>query len=165
MISGEYCQGMARYNQWQNQSLYREAARLSDLQRREDRGVFFKSIHRTLCHILCADHIWMHRFDGWEIPKARGSDSPDWITSWDDLHALRVASDERLISWASGLNAYILAGNLTWRFGGKTTDNSALMWGLVVHMFNHQTHHRGQVHAMLTGFDMRPDETDINFEK
>ncbi|MEE9453907.1 MAG: DinB family protein [Paracoccaceae bacterium] len=165
MISVEYCQGLAGYNQWQNQSLYREATRLSDVQRREDCGAFFKSIHGTLCHILCADHIWMHRFDGWEMPKARGDDSPDWIASWDDLQALRIASDERLISWASGLNADILAGNLTWRSGGKTVDNSAAMWGLVVHMFNHQTHHRGQVHAMLTGFDMTPDETDIDFMK
>lgn len=163
MISPDYCQLLARYNQWQNQSLYREAERLTDAQRREDRGVFFKSIHRTLCHILCADHIWMHRFDGWDMPTARGDKTPDWVEGWDDLKEQRITSDSRLIAWADGLTKDALDGDLIWQSGIMGSDVSAPKWSLVAHMFNHQTHHRGQVHGILTGYGMSPDETDLGF--
>ncbi len=164
MISAAYCQGLARYNRDQNQSLYREAAKLSEDQRREDRGVFFGSIQRTLCHILTADHIWMSRFDDWEMPDARGDTSPDWIAIWDGLKALRMASDTRLIEWADRLKDTSLKADLSWERGAEGEVETAPSWTLVAHMFNHQTHHRGQVHAMLTGFGMVPDETDLKFK-
>ena len=68
MILSEYVRLMARYNSWQNGSLYRAADALSDAARREDRGAFFGSIHGTLSHILWGDRMWMNRFAGTERP-------------------------------------------------------------------------------------------------
>ncbi len=163
MISASYLQQMAGYNHRQNQSLYREADLLSEEQRREDRGVFFGSIHRTLCHILTADQIWMSRFDNWDMPDVRGGKSPDWITGWAELKDVRQASDDRLPQWGERIKDTDLQGDLTWQSGIAGEDDSAPTWALVTHMFNHQTHHRGQVHGMLTGFGMVPDETDFEF--
>ncbi|MCR8725609.1 DinB family protein [Frigidibacter sp. ROC022] len=163
LVTPDYARLMARYNAWQNRSLYREADKLTDAQRREDRGAFFGSVQRTLCHILTIDHVWMSRFDGWEMPAARGAQSPDWYPDWEPLCAARVETDARLIAWADGLTESALEGDLTWQSGlagGTQTKPLAL---LVAHMFNHQTHHRGQVHALLTGFGCRPDDTDLGF--
>ncbi|MGR3660342.1 MAG: DinB family protein [Paracoccaceae bacterium] len=163
VISPAYCQTMVRYNAWQNQSLYREADLLTDAQRRQDCGVFFGSVQRTLCHILTADHIWMSRFDGWDMPEARGDKSPDWVVDWDALKALRITSDAQLRGWADRLVQSDIDGDLTWWSGLEQREETAPVWGLVSHMFNHQTHHRGQVQGMLTGFGMSPDETDLGF--
>jgi uncharacterized damage-inducible protein DinB len=143
--------------------LYREANKLTDDQRRADMGAFFQSIQRTLCHILTADHIWMSRFDGWDMPTARGAKSPDWVPDWADLCAKRIETDTRLIAWATKLNDVDLADDLTWGSGLQGQTMTEPRWLLVTHMFNHQTHHRGQVHAMLTRLGMVPDPTDLGF--
>lgn len=163
MISAEYCQQLARYNNRQKISLYREAEKLTDQQRRQDRGAFFKSIHRTMCHVLTADHIWMARFNGWEMPLARGDKSPDWISEWLALLDARKSTDSRLVVWADGLTDKRLEGEINLNSDPNTPEHLVLLWPLVVHMFNHQTHQRGQVHAMLTGFGMKPDATDFGF--
>ncbi|MBN9352839.1 MAG: damage-inducible protein DinB, partial [Hyphomicrobium denitrificans] len=62
MISAAYVQTMARYNAWQNRNVYDAAEKLTDAQRRENRGAFFGSIHATLNHLLWADQIWLSRF-------------------------------------------------------------------------------------------------------
>jgi uncharacterized damage-inducible protein DinB len=153
---------MARYNAWQNRSLYREAGRLSDAQRREDRGAFFRSIHGTLGHLLWGDTMWMSRFDGWEKPPVGPAEGERWL-DWEGLAAARLAADERIAAWAARLTEGDLAGDLTWHSGVLKRDMTRPRWVLVVHMFNHQTHHRGQAHALLTGFGARPDDTDLGF--
>lgn len=163
MISPDYCVMTSRYNAWQNKSLYREADLMTDTQRRQDRGAFFGSVQRTLCHILTGDHIWMSRFDGWDLPEARGFKSPDWITDWQELKVRRSETDVRFQVWADAVVQSDLNGDLTWWSGLERREETAPVWTLVSHMFNHQTHHRGQVHAMLTGFGMSPDETDLGF--
>jgi uncharacterized damage-inducible protein DinB len=156
MITPDYARTMARYNAWQNRSLYREADRLTDAQRTEDRGAFFKSVQATLGHLLWGDTTWMSRFDGWEKPafSPRG-EGLDW--TW--LKAARTEADARIIAWADRLTD--LAGELTWYSGIRKAEVSMPRWITVTHFFNHQTHHRGQVHALLTGFGMKPDDTDI----
>ena len=62
MITPAHAHMMARYNRWQNRSLYAAVVTLSDAQRREDKGAFFGSLHKTLAHILWADRVWMSRF-------------------------------------------------------------------------------------------------------
>ncbi|MHA3913262.1 DinB family protein [Halovulum sp. GXIMD14793] len=157
MISVDYIRNFARYNTRQNQSLYREAGCLTDQERRQARGAYFKSIHRTLCHVLTADHIWMSRFDGWRMPPARGDKTPDWIVDWQAMCALRVDTDLKIITWADALKQSDLDRKPN--AGGEAIAEPH--WLLITHMFNHQTHHRGQVHAMLTGAGRHPDETDI----
>ncbi len=163
MISLDHVRLMARYNRWQNESLYREAASLSDEARRQERGAFFSSIHGTLSHLLWGDSIWMHRFAGTPKPKGGIKDSPGHFADWDALAAQRKAMDETIVSWADGLSANWLTGDLTWFSGAMGRDVTKAKWLLVTHFFNHQTHHRGQVHAMLTAAGGKPDDTDLPF--
>lgn len=163
MISPEFAHSMALYNRWQNRSLYREAGRLTDAQRREPRGAFFGSIHATLSHLLFGDQIWLHRFGYPEKPRARSiPESLSAYPEWAELEAARTAFDEVIIDWAGRLEAEWLAGETTWKPAALDRTLTRPRWLLVAHMFNHQTHHRGQVHCMLTGLAMKPDDTDLS---
>ncbi|MEZ5854267.1 MAG: DinB family protein [Hyphomicrobiaceae bacterium] len=163
MISVEHVRTMARYNQWQNQSLYGAADGLSDAERLKDRAAFFESIHCTLSHILWGDQQWMSRFAPERVEKppllvrSGGGNYPDW----SDLKARRVAFDQVIIDWADAMEPGWLDGDLTWYSGILKADQSKPRWFLVTHFFNHQTHHRGQVHAMLTAAGAKPDDTDL----
>jgi uncharacterized damage-inducible protein DinB len=152
---------MCRYNAEMNRRLYAAAARLDDAGRKRDRGAFFGSIHATLNHLLWGDRTWMSRFDGWEKP---GGGIRDGLSLHDDfagLAAARVETDARLIGWAERLDPAWLEGDLTWFSGATQREVSRPRAVLVSHMINHQTHHRGQVHAMLTAAGERTGDTDL----
>lgn len=161
MIDPDYVTTMARYNRWQNSSLYQAADTLSDRDRRADRGAFFGSIHDTLCHILWGDQMWMSRFAQIPAPQVAIKQSGGLVADWDALRAEREAFDGVIETWASGITTEELAGDLTWYSGAAQREITAPRGLLIVHMFNHQTHHRGQVHAMLTAAGARPDDTDL----
>ncbi|MBL1258767.1 DinB family protein [Methylocystis sp. Sn-Cys] len=152
---------MARYNQWQNQNLYAAADALSDDERRKDRGAFFKSIHATLNHLLWADHMWLSRFAGGPQPACSLDDSSAFRAEWAALKADREQTDMRLIDWADSLDSAALEGDLAWYSGLLQSTISKPKHLVVIHIFNHQTHHRGQVHAMLTAAGARPHGTDL----
>lgn len=163
MIVHTFAQNMARYNRWQNASLYAAADALSDAERRSDRGAFFQSIHGTLNHLLWADAMWMSRLAGGPRPDVALRDSSAYRPDWTRLKEERAQADERLIAWADGLDAAALGGDLSWfsaALGTMIVKPRALV---VVHVFNHQTHHRGQAHAMLTAAGARPEDTDLIF--
>lgn len=169
MITPDHIQLMARYNRWQNQNLYDAAETLTEAQRRENRGAHFGSVHATLWHILWADQNWMGRFTGQPSPHfdyagqvwpRRPIESIRIEIGWDELKRQRAAFDETIMAWADGVDPAWLAGRLSWTHSsGRQLDEA--YWVLVTHMFNHQTHHRGQVHCLLTGLGARPDDTDI----
>ena len=161
MIDAGYVRTMARYNAWQNESLLTAASTLDDAARRQDRGAFFKSIHGTLCHLLWADQMWLSRFAGTPKPTLRIHESGNLIAEWTDLVAQRRAFDSTITEWASGLSPEWLAGDLVWFSGATQREMRKPRALLVVHLFNHQTHHRGQVHAMLTAAGAKPDDTDL----
>lgn len=164
MITPAHLQLMARYNRWQNQSIYRAAATLSDQQRKADRGAFFGSLHGTLCHILFGDQIWMHRFAG--TPAPRGSsikESATAISEWNELVRERVTFDEVIIDWADRLGPNWLEGTTTWASMAVGREITRGNWLLATQLFNHQTHHRGQAHCLLTQYGAKPDDTDIPF--
>ena len=163
MIGRDYAVQMARYNRWQNRSLYAAADNLTDADRRADRGAFFKSIHGTLSHILWGDTIWMSRFDGWAAPDVAIPGSPGWIEDWDTLKTRRSDADEAILAWAGRLTDADVAGDLGWYSGAMGRDVTKPRDQCIVHFFNHQAHHRGQVHAMLTAAGARPDDTDLVF--
>ena len=164
MITAAYVRAMARYNRWQNQNLYGCADRLSDADRKKDRQAFFGSIHKTLNHLLWGDRIWMHRFTGSPRPPGGVLESVAQHDDWQDLKRERTAFDATIIAWADGLNPRWLEGDLTWHSGSINRDITKPKALLVAHMFNHQTHHRGQVHCMLTQCGVRPGDTDMPFE-
>lgn len=164
MITPAHVATFARYNAWQNRSLYAAADGLTDEARRKDRGAFFKSIHGTLCHILFGDQIWMHRFVGTEAPRAGSiAQSASAIADWAELTSERVRFDRIITDWAGRVDTTWLEGELTWRSGALDRDVTKPRWLLVTHLFNHQTHHRGQAHAMLTAAGAKPEDTDLCF--
>jgi len=161
MIEPAYVRRMARYNRWQNRNLYDVADRLSDAERRRERAAFFGSVHKTLSHLLWGDRIWMSRFTDTPKPPVGIAGSVTLYEEWDTLKRERAEFDETMIAWADGLDARWLADDLTYYSGGAKRDITAPKWLLVTHMFNHQTHHRGQVHCMLTQAGGRPHDTDL----
>lgn len=164
MIGGDYVRRMARYNRWQNESLYGAADGLSDAARREDRGSFFGSIHATLSHILWADHIWMSRFSKeWEALPGGIKSSTEVVADWEELKTRRIEADRRIIEWADGVSDGDMTGDLSWYSGAMKRDMTLPKAVCMMQVFNHQTHHRGQVHCMLTAAGAKPDDTDIPF--
>jgi uncharacterized damage-inducible protein DinB len=161
MIELGYVRRMARYNRWQNENLYGVADTLSDEERRRERGAFFGSIHRTLSHLLWADRIWMSRFTDVARPEGGIPESGSMYPDWDGLKRERAGFDARIVAWAEALDPAWLAGDLTWYSGSAKRGLTNAKWLLVTHMFNHQTHHRGQVHCMLTQAGGKPDVTDL----
>ena len=152
---------MARYNAWQNKSLLRAAETLDDAALVEARGAFFGSIFGTFNHVLWGDTIWMARFAGWRKPKTSIPDSPKFTADWIRFKAARGDADSRIIRWADELTLNDLAGDLAWFSGALNANVQKAKWLCVQHFFNHQTHHRGQVHAMLTSAGAKPDDTDL----
>jgi uncharacterized damage-inducible protein DinB len=163
MIDAAYVQRMARYNRWQNENLYGAADALSDAERQRTRGAFFGSIHATLNHLLWGDRIWMSRLAGTPRPQGGIPQSVSLYADWNDLKRERAAFDTVIVDWADQLEDASLAGELTWFSGAIKAEVRKPKWLLVTHMFNHQTHHRGQVHCMLTQAGSKPGDTDLPF--
>ena len=161
MISVEHVRTMSRYNAWQNRSLYDAAETLTDAARRQSRGAFFGSIHGTLSHLLWGDRMWLSRFQGAEKREGNIPDSPGLFPDWADLKAKRQQFDDGLVEWADALESSWLYGEVVWYSGISKAERRAPRWFLVTHFFNHQTHHRGQVHAMLTAAGAKPEDTDL----
>ena len=161
MIDSSYVQRLARYNRWQNENLYGVADTLSDAERRRERGAFFGSIHGTLSHLLWADRIWMSRFAGTPRPAGGIPESVSLYGDWGELKRERAAFDGVIVDWAERLADDAVAGDLTWFSNAVKAEVSRPKWLLLTHMFNHQTHHRGQVHCMLTQAGGKPGDTDL----
>jgi uncharacterized damage-inducible protein DinB len=161
LITPDYCRMMARYNTWQNDGLMALFDSVSDDVMRADRGAFFGSILGTLNHILWADQVWLHRLNGSEMPIGTIKDSPILTPTAAAWGALRYQTDGRITLWAELLSAVDLHGDLVWHSGAVGRNVTASMGKVVAHLFNHQTHHRGQVHAMLTAAGLSPQATDL----
>lgn len=161
MISADFVQLMAAYNRWQNTSLYSAADQLSDDGRKIDRGAFFRSIHETLAHIVWADQIWLSRFGGCDAPDGGIAGSTSRFSDWSELKTVRDIVDTQITNWTAGLTDAELTTDMSWFSGAKQANVTRQRWSLIQHMFNHQTHHRGQVHAMLTQAGVQPGDTDL----
>lgn len=161
MISPDWCRIMAAYNSEMNRRIYGAADTLDDTARRADRGAFWDGIHGTLVHLLWGDTIWMSRFDGWEKPSVGIKDSPGMIEAWGALRTARTAADARIEAWAGGLTEARLATPLTSFSAVANREMTMPTWFTVAHFFNHQTHHRGQVHALLGAAGVATGDTDI----
>ncbi|WP_299827835.1 DinB family protein [uncultured Roseobacter sp.] len=162
MIDPTYAQMMARYNAWQNRWLFAAVESLSDEAREANRGLFWGSIRATLSHLMWGDLMWMSRFDGGEGPS-KPLNETDNAYAWPELMAERPAVDARITRWAAGVADAAFDGDLTWWSGAAGREMSKSYALCVVHFFNHQTHHRGQVHGALTALGVKTDDTDIPF--
>lgn len=155
---------MSRYNAWQNNQLLDAVEVMDEDVWIMDRGAFFGSIGGTLSHLLWGDQIWLSRFDARHptpaLPDGAGRGrwpvNPDW-------RAERIKCDQDIADWADGLTQADLDGNLSWYSGMNKMDLTQPMAQCVLHFFNHQTHHRGQVHAMLTAMGVEAPVSDLAF--
>lgn len=161
MITPAYVRTMATYNTEMNHRLYFAAARIPDPERRRDRGAFWRSIHGTLVHLLWGDEVWMARFDGWDRPSVPIRQSAEMVDDFDELAARRQAADARIEDWARRITPEWLDGDLVWFSGASQKERRANKAFLVTHFFNHQSHHRGQAHAMITACGEPTGDTDL----
>lgn len=153
-----YYQLMAAYNRWMNRKLYAVCTEIPDGKRREDLGAFFKSIHGTLNHILLADNIWMDRFK--DRPR-RYKLGDEIHASFEDLRNAREEMDGDILDWVETLTDDWLDEPLQWVSGIDGKTYRVLKRILVTHMFNHQTHHRGQLTTLIKQLGYEPGVTDI----
>ena len=147
------------YNAWANNRIYDAAAELSHEQYRADRGAFFKSVHGTLNHLLVTDRIWMQRFTG-------EGDAPTRLDtilfeSLGDLRAAREAEDRRILAFVDALDDGRINGTIKYRRVSSPEEFEQQLAPALAHWFNHQTHHRGQVHGLLTGLLGKAPELDL----
>ncbi|MDE2580532.1 MAG: DUF664 domain-containing protein [Rhodospirillales bacterium] len=161
MISPAYVRTMAAYNSEMNRRLYTAASRIPDNARRAERGAFWGSLHGTLAHLVWADQYWMSRFDGWERPPARITASAGMIEDFDTLSAERRRIDDGIEAWAIRVDEAWIAQDLLWDSMAARRQIRQQRGFLVTHFFNHQTHHRGQAHALLTACGGATGDTDL----
>lgn len=159
MTSPDLFQTLARYNRWMNEKLYETAAGMPDEDRKADSGAFFGSLHGTLNHILWADLAWLARLNG-EKPDLPALGNP----LYEDFGALRTARgevDDTIVDWSNGLTAEWLDQDLVWTAVSDMKERRQPRWLLVTHMFNHQTHHRGQATTLISQAGLDVGVTDL----
>lgn len=164
-MTSDVCRAFARYNRWMNGKVYAAAARLTDEERKRDRGAFFGSIHRVMNHILVADRIWLGRLAG-RLPEP-GFIGVDGIkkldqeiaADFDQLRHERDITDAAIDAYVDTLTNENLAGMFRLVRHGETRD--VPLWWVITHLFNHQTHHRGQITTLLFQAGQDPGATDF----
>jgi uncharacterized damage-inducible protein DinB len=161
MIDADFCRVMARYNRWQNAQLLKSLEPLSAEELGKDRGAFFGSILATANHVLWGDLMWMSRIEGGAAPEG-GIDASTTrhltLASWS---AERFRVDARIVHWADHLDNVAIKGNLSFYSGMLGRDVTKPLDRCITHMFNHQTHHRGQIHAMITSLGAKAPVSDL----
>jgi len=161
---------MADYNLWMNARLYDSAAQLSAAELERDRGAFFGSILGTLNHLVVTDIIWLQRFGAHpsnhrSLEPVRAMPTPQSLratlrSDLTSLRALRVELDEIIGRWVRELSADDLAQTLEYRNTKGIVFNRR--FGLLLqHLFNHQTHHRGQTTTLLFQAGVDVGVTDL----
>ncbi len=153
----------ARYNQWANRRLYGAAAALPAEVYHAERPSFFGSLHNTLNHVLVGDSVWFGRFIGQPTPHI-ATLNQILHADFSGLRAAREMMDERIIAFADSLDDTRLADTIDYaNMSGKRFQHP--LAPLLAHFFNHQAHHRGQAHQLLSMCvpGQEPPELDLIF--
>ena len=150
---------LAGYNRLANRRLYDACARLTEGERKRRRPAFFGSIHGTLNHILVGDRIWLARFSGEEVPST-GLDAVLYA-DFAELREAREREDARIEGFVAGADGEMLSGGIRYENNeGRNLEDPVDV--LLTHFFNHQTHHRGQIHDMLSQTSVPPPVLDLH---
>ncbi len=155
-----YFTTMARYNRWMNQRIYDCCADLSDEERKKNRGAFFGSIHGTLNHILLGDLIWFGRFKGEPFTGFSALDD-ELYANFEALREARVRTDAEILEFVDALKDSRIEGELRYFTVVNPAPRVSPFWFALMHFFNHQTHHRGQVTTLLFQAGIDPGVTDL----
>jgi len=161
---------LADYNRWMNEKLYQVASELTPEQISEHQGAFFGSVLGTLNHIMVGDILWLQRFachpacteslrEVVLLPRPSGLNQI-LFEDFNELKARRIWLDEKICNWIQGLKSEDLDYVLSYR-NSRGIPASKNFSALVLHFFNHQTHHRGQVSTLLSQSGKAPDVTDL----
>jgi uncharacterized damage-inducible protein DinB len=154
-----YFQMLAGYNAWANHRLHAACALLDEAGYKLDRGAFFGSVHGTLNHLLVTDRMWLARLEGRPLaPHGLDAIVVEDLTS---LREARTVEDAALSAHAAGLTDAALAAQFRWT---RMADGAVVvqpLWATLAHLFNHQTHHRGQVHGLLSQAGIDPPSLDL----
>ena len=161
MISTDHIQLMSEYSGWMNEKIYDCCAELEESKRREDLGAFFGSIHLTLNHLLHGDRMFLSRFEGKDENFAPLG--TDLFPDFEVLRQERRETDLHMASWASGVTGEWLRESLTYTSMSDGKTRTVEYWVLVTHLFNHGTHHRGQITTLLSQLGLDVGATDIPF--
>lgn len=159
MYDGSYYELMAEYNCWMNQSLYSVCSKIPDEKRKQDLGAFFKSIHGTLNHLLYGDKAWMGRFTN--NPFLVVAIGQELYADFEELRVEREKMDQQILEWSMKLDPVWLRQPFEYTSNVDESRRVLPASILVTHMFNHQTHHRGQITTLIKQLDYEPSITDI----
>jgi uncharacterized damage-inducible protein DinB len=153
-------QNLARYNRVANHRIYEACAQLDDTEYRKPRAGSLGSIHALLNHILLGDRIWMQRFES-DGPTTTPPLKTILYDDFAELRDARLREDERVEKFFASVSAPFWDRPIAYvnSLGQPYTDPAAAS---VAHLFNHQTHHRGQVHVMLAQTAVAPPSLDMH---
>ncbi|NEQ36304.1 MAG: damage-inducible protein DinB [Okeania sp. SIO3I5] len=148
MNKTDYFQRLSQYNYWMNEKIYLVCESIPDSVRREDKGAFFNSIQGTLNHILLADKLWLSRFQNYtfEIESLRQELIAEFNLLWQE----RQKIDREIQTYIDSLTEEKLAESLTFTSKSQKGECNFPLWHLLLHFFNHQTHHRGQLTTLIS---------------
>ncbi|MDD3518637.1 MAG: DinB family protein [Chromatiales bacterium] len=153
----------AAYNRWMNERLYAVCAGMSDDERKRDLGAFFRSIHGTFNHLLLTDRVWLERVTGERMfaDGAVTSLAQELYADFDTLRRERAATDERIMDFVDALRDDDLLRVVTYTslLGGP--KRSLRLDGILMHLFHHQTHHRGQITTLIGQLGHDFGDTDM----
>jgi len=154
-----YVRMMAAYGAWMNGRMLESCGELTDADRRRDLGAFFKSVHGTFDHLIYGDAAWMGRFTGSAMPvKPIGEIAH---ATWEELEIARRALDIRIERWAADVTEEWLAEHMSYVSVNDGKTRTLPRWVLATHMFNHGTHHRGQLTTLMKQLGIDPGVTDL----
>ena len=149
---------LSNFNTWANAKIFSSCKRLDDTEYKKDRGAFFSSIHGTLNHLLVVDKAYISRIKG----KDHGLKSLDQILyeKLFQLEEARIKEDKRLVDLVNNLSEESIHKEITYK-GFETGNTTYTINILLITLFNHQTHHRGQIHNMLSQAGIKVPQIDI----
>jgi uncharacterized damage-inducible protein DinB len=159
MITPDYARTFARYNRWMNERLLDACEALSDAARKEDRGAPFRSVHGTVNHLLLTDLLWLGRFRG--EPFTVQSLGQELYADWGELREARRRTDDAIDAWVEGLDTEALTGTVSFTAVSRPVEYTLPMTLAVMHLFNHQTHHRGQLTVLMEQSGVDCGVTDL----
>ena len=149
---------LANFNKWTNEKIITSCKKLTETEYKKDREAFFSSIHGTLNHLLVVDRAYISRIEGID----HGLKSLDQILfeSLLQLEEARINEDKRLIDLVNSLSLESIHKEITYK-SFETSKNTYTINTILITLFNHQTHHRGQIHNMLSQAGVKPPQIDI----
>ena len=149
---------LANFNKWTNEKIITSCKKLTETEYKKDRGAFFSSIHGTLNHLLVVDRAYIFHIEG----KDHGLKSLDQIL-YENLFQLeeaRIKEDKRLVDLVNNLSEESIHKEITYN-GFETGKTTYTINIILITLFSHQTHHRGQIHNMLSQAGIKPPQIDI----